>query len=155
MADGHWEITDCKHTINGRPVSSVSCGRADRQIGPAALGAQTWHALGLLQRATPSLAHVYIATNMNCSDGRVGEIRTVLAKRRVQLICEQGQLLHFSDGDNFVASLVEQELCAGAHAFIGSKYSTWTDTVRGVRAREGRSATTFSFEDLWASGITS
>lgn len=58
---------------------------------------------------------------------------------------------------NYYVSLVEQELCLRAHSFIGSKYSTWTDTVRGERqaaaiaAKAG--AEQWLFEELWALGV--
>ena len=60
----------------------------------------------------------------------------------------------FSGRDNFVASLVEQEVCSNAFGFVGSRYSTWTDTVKGVRLRAERpEGTTLSFEELWAEGV--
>ena len=68
------------------------------------------------------------------------------------LVCDQTSLLEHCAQDNFVASLVEQEVCSRAAAFIGSKYSTWTDTVKGLRTHAKKSDTS-SFEELWASGI--
>ena len=65
----------------------------------------------------------------------------------------QERLRARTGGDNFVASLVEQEICARAHGFVGSRYSTWTDTVRGQRGHAGRRENTFTFEDLWVQGI--
>ena len=83
---------------------------------------------------------------------QVGVIRAMLAQRSLRLVCEQQLLLEHSVSDPFIASLVEQELCVRALAFIGSKYSTWTDTVRGLRGQLQRTDT-YSFEELWASGI--
>lgn len=58
---------------------------------------------------------------------------------------------------NYYVSLVEQELCLRAHSFVGSKYSTWTDTVRGERqaaaATAKASAQQWLFEELWALGV--
>ena len=69
------------------------------------------------------------------------------------LVCAQAQLHARTSSDNFVSSLVEQEVCARAKGFVGSKYSTWTDTVRGMRAQAGRRAWTFTFEELWSEGV--
>jgi len=80
---------------------------------------------------------------------------------------------------NYFASLVEQEVAARAphlcritaraacvrsdscglisnqaHTFVGSKYSTWTDTVRGMRLAAGKPASAHHlFEELWALGV--
>ena len=53
---------------------------------------------------------------------------------------------------------IEQELCARAHTFIGSKYSTWTDTVRGLRIhaqtnRGERPNSNWLFEELYMLGV--
>jgi hypothetical protein len=152
LADAHWERTDCKHTINGQPVHSVSCGDPERRIEHTSIAQEIWHAVRLSRRTHPDIESVYLASNMNCSDARVGVIGSMLAQRSVRLVCAQQQLQQHAAGDTFVASLVEQQLCARATGFIGSKYSTWTDTVRGLRTPQQR-ADTFSFEELWASGI--
>ncbi|KOO35597.1 hypothetical protein Ctob_007276 [Chrysochromulina tobinii] len=104
VPDAHWERNDCKHTINGQPAHSVSCGDPLRSIN-----------------------HTSMASEM---------------PRLLELVAH----------DHFVASLVEQEMCARAHAFVGSKYSTWTDTVLGIRSHAKRTDSS-SFEDLWASGV--
>ena len=154
LADAHWERTDCKHTINGQPVPSISCGDPNRQIGAVSMAAEVAHVLERARRVPPpgGLGAAYLASNMNCSDGRVHALASRLAARGVRLVCDQRQLLEHAGGDSFVASLLEQELCARAHAFLGSKYSTWTDTVLGARAH-GRRLESYSFEDLWAAGI--
>ena len=54
--------------------------------------------------------------------------------------------------DNYFVSIVEQELCVRSHAFVGSKYSTWTDTVKGKRSYL-KNENNFQFEELWALGI--
>ena len=96
----------------------------------------------------------------------------MLSQRNVRVLCAQ-KLLHDTVGnDNFVSSLVEQEIASRAAAFVGSKYSTWTDTVLGLRqigaarrmqaaraAAEGKETTTptssltFLFEDLFSLGV--
>ena len=152
LADAHWERTDCKHTINGAPVHSVSCGDPERRIEHTSIAQEIWHAVRLSRRAHPAINAVYLASNMNCSDPRVGVIASMLAQRSVRLVCAQQTLLHHAAADMFVASLVEQELCVRAAGFIGSKYSTWTDTVKGMRSQQER-ADSYSFEELWASGI--
>ena len=53
---------------------------------------------------------------------------------------------------------IEQELCARAHSFIGSKYSTWTDTVSGMRIHEERPGNqrpgnNWLFEELYQLGV--
>ena len=53
---------------------------------------------------------------------------------------------------------IEQELCARAHTFIGSKYSTWTDTVSGLRIHEERPGNqrpgnNWLFEELYQLGV--
>ena len=53
---------------------------------------------------------------------------------------------------------IEQELCARAHTFIGSKYSTWTDTVSGMRIHEERPGNqrpgnNWLFEELYQLGV--
>ena len=53
-----------------------------------------------------------------------------------------------------LSRFIEQELCARAHTFIGSKYSTWTDTVSGMRIHEERSGNqrpgnNWLFEELY------
>ena len=100
----------------------------------------------------PNLSLVYLATNMNCSDQRVSHISSALRMNKVAMLCDQKQLLQRTGHDNFFASLVEQELCARAKGFVGSKYSTWTDTVRGMRSHSGRAAS-LSFEELWVKGL--
>ena len=72
---------------------------------------------------------------------------------RASLVCNQTLLLKRVSHDNFLASLIEQELCARALAFVGSKFSTWTDTVRGMRASRNGMRLTYSFEDMWSQGI--
>ena len=78
------------------------------------------------------------------------------SRRAVKLVCAQ-DILRSKVGtdDNYLISLVEQELCARAHSFIGSKYSTWTDTVRGLRGNRQLSKTSkdFLFEELWVLGV--
>ena len=64
-----------------------------------------------------------------------------------------------TDG-NYFLSVVEQELCARAHTFVGSKYSTWTDTVRGLRIhaqtnRGERPNNNWLFEALYLLGVKS
>lgn len=81
----------------------------------------------------------------------------MLSRRSVRLICPQQLLQERFGNDNYMISLVEQELCARATVFIGSKYSTWTDTVKGLRAyRHAESShgpENFLFEELYALGI--
>eukprot|EP00326_Haptolina_ericina_P010119 CAMPEP_0181222502 /NCGR_PEP_ID=MMETSP1096-20121128/30001_1 /TAXON_ID=156174 ORGANISM="Chrysochromulina ericina, Strain CCMP281" /NCGR_SAMPLE_ID=MMETSP1096 /ASSEMBLY_ACC=CAM_ASM_000453 /LENGTH=97 /DNA_ID=CAMNT_0023315269 /DNA_START=72 /DNA_END=365 /DNA_ORIENTATION=+ len=96
---------------------------------------------------------------MNCTDKRILMIGLMLARRNVRLICPD-QILQERLVDNYIVSIVEQELCARAAAFIGSKYSTWTDTVMGVRSQyaeqgrfAGRSVEAFLFEELFALGV--
>ena len=79
-------------------------------------------------------------------------IALMLSRRDIRLICP-GPMLQARIGmDNYFISLVEQELAARATAFIGSKYSTWTDTVKGLRAHAQR-PNNFLFEDLWMLGV--
>ena len=57
-----------------------------------------------------------------------------------------------------LSRFIEQELCARAHTFIGSKYSTWTDTVSGMRIHEERSGNqrpgnNWLFEELYQLGV--
>ena len=97
---------------------------------------------------------MYLASNLNCSDYRVLEMTSLLRPNGIELVCAQEELRRFSGRDNFVASLVEQEVCSNAFGFVGSRYSTWTDTVKGVRLRAERpEGTTLSFEELWAEGV--
>lgn len=46
-------------------------------------------------------------------------------------------------GDDYDASLVEQELCAGAAAFVGTADSSWTGLVAQERFAAGRCGTAF------------
>ena len=176
VPDAHWERNDCKHTINGQPAHSVSCGDPLRSINHTSMASEMVHALGTARRALESdggrsieldgsssssssnssggssLSAVYLASNMNCSDARVAGVAASLESKHVRLVCAQPRLLELVAHDHFVASLVEQEMCARAHAFVGSKYSTWTDTVLGIRSHAKRTDSS-SFEDLWASGV--
>ena len=166
LPDAHWERNDCKHTINGHLANSVSCGDPERRINHTSLAQEVWHALQLSARRTRGKEHaddraddgagglraIYLASNMNCSDVRVATMASMLQAKGVHLWCEQSRLAELTGHDHFVASLVEQEVCARAQAFVGSKYSTWTDTVNGMRSHAKR-GDTFSFEDLFASGI--
>lgn len=147
VADAHWEHSDCHHTLNGAPVHSVSCGDGVRAINYSSIAREVWAAVkrARADSGEAALGQVYLATNMECTDGRVEKIRALLQTRAVRLVCEQSHLRELTANDNFVASLVEQELCARALAFVGSRYSTWTDTVRGMRLHAKRSAT-YSFE---------
>ena len=160
VADAHWERSDCKHTIGGVPVPSVSCGDQARAMNHSAVARVLNAALRRVRaRHGHALRVVYLATNMDCGDARVGYIQSELWHRSgARLACDQVALLERVTHDNFVASLIEQELCARALAFVGSKYSTWTDTVRGMRADRCATASssdslTFSFEELWSEGL--
>ena len=51
------------------------------------------------------------------------------------------------DVDNYIASLVEQELCERAAAFVGTADSTWTSLVAHQRFARGQNCST-SFEQL-------
>ena len=51
------------------------------------------------------------------------------------------------DTDNYIASLVEQELCERAAAFVGTADSTWTSLVAHQRFARGENCST-SFEQL-------
>ena len=51
------------------------------------------------------------------------------------------------EGDNYQASLVEQELCERAAAFVGTADSTWTSLVAHRRFARGENCST-SFEQL-------
>jgi len=51
------------------------------------------------------------------------------------------------EGDNYQASLVEQELCERAAAFVGTADSTWTSLVAHQRFARGENCST-SFEQL-------
>ena len=51
------------------------------------------------------------------------------------------------DQDNYIASLVEQELCERAAAFVGTADSTWTSLVAHQRFARGENCST-SFEQL-------
>ena len=157
LPDAHWERNDCKHTINGLPAHSVSCGDPERRINHTSIATEIYHALRMARSTRDDatdggLHHVYLASNMNCSDARVAAMSNKLQAKHVLLVCAQARLLELAAHDQFVASLVEQEMCSRAQAFVGSKYSTWTDTVNGVRAHAKRSDTS-SFEDLWAMGV--
>ena len=81
----------------------------------------------------------------------------MLSRRSVRLVCPQKLLQERLGNDNYMISLVEQEMCARAHSFIGSKYSTWTDTVKGLRAyRHGEQSggpENFLFEELYSLGV--
>ena len=51
------------------------------------------------------------------------------------------------DAANYIASLVEQELCERAAAFVGTADSTWTSLVAHQRFARGENCST-SFEQL-------
>lgn len=42
VADAHWERSDCKHSINGVPVPSVSCGDGSHVINASSLAQEIW-----------------------------------------------------------------------------------------------------------------
>lgn len=102
---------------------------------------------------------LYVATNMECSDMRLIRISLMLSKRAVKTVCAQDLLRQeMGTADNYFVSVVEQELCARAHTFVGSKYSTWTDTVRGLRIhaqtnRGERPGNNWLFEELYLLGV--
>ena len=156
VADARWERNDCSHTMHGVPVPSVSCGDAQRSINYTTLAQAIWFTMRSAAAPDPEPPHprlVYIASNMNCTDERIQRISAMLTQRSVRTVCAQDALGALVRSDNFVASLIEQELCARAAAFVGSKYSTWTDTVRGARSYDDRAEMDRTFEDLWALGI--
>ena len=204
VADAHWEREDCRHTMKGVPVNSVSCGERSRAINHTTLANEIAVAVKRMKAVSASsdgsdgkdeaddeeedddedddddspddddpllatkddsaesdggggdgaFSPVYLASNLNCSDYRVLEMTSLLRPNGIELVCAQEELRRFSGRDNFVASLVEQEVCSNAFGFVGSRYSTWTDTVKGVRLRAERpEGTTLSFEELWAEGV--
>lgn len=164
VADAHWEHSDCGHSIRGVPVRSVSCGDGLHAINSSSIAQEVWHAMRLAERRT-----LYVATNMDCSDMRLAVIARMLSTRAVRTVCAKEALWEAlavegqADGGatpaaevqrNYFASLVEQEVAARAHTFVGSKYSTWTDTVRGMRLAAGKPASAHHlFEELWALGV--
>ena len=108
LADAHWERTDCKHTINGKPVSSVSCGDPQRRINHTAIAQEIWHVLTM--RHEQGISDIYLASNINCTDYRVQTMAGMLKAKRVRLVCDQPKLYELAGGDNFIASLIEQEV---------------------------------------------
>lgn len=102
---------------------------------------------------------LYIATNMECSDLRLARMSKMLEQRAVRTVCAQEQARQeLGSDDNYFLSVIEQELCARAHTFIGSKYSTWTDTVSGMRIHEERPGNqrpgnNWLFEELYQLGV--
>jgi len=166
VADAHWEHSDCHHSLNGLPIPSVSCGDGVNAINYSSIAQEIWYVLRQTELKT-----IFVATNMNCSDWRLMRIGLMLSRRDVRLVCAKDMLRsrvvrEFAiDGTsatadvqaNYFLSLVEQELCMRAHSFIGSKYSTWTDTVRGERqaaaSNAKMSAQQWLFEELWALGV--
>uniref|UniRef100_A0A7S0LV98 GDP-fucose protein O-fucosyltransferase 2 n=1 Tax=Coccolithus braarudii TaxID=221442 RepID=A0A7S0LV98_9EUKA len=96
----------------------------------------------LQQRA--GVQHVYIATIAPAQHLRwKGELRELLAtvggakslsesERMAQTLGMPPQKL-----TRYLQSLIEQELCATAHAFLGSAQSTWTGNVELQRAANG------------------
>jgi len=153
VADAHWEHSDCKHTISGMPVPSVSCGDGLNVINYSSIAQEIWYTM----QTTGHTEQILVATNMNCTDMRLIRIALMLSRRSVRLVCPQQLLQERLGHDNYMISLVEQEMCARANAFIGSKYSTWTDTVKGLRAyRHGDTPggpENFVFEELYALGV--
>jgi hypothetical protein len=53
VPDAHWERNDCKHTINGQPAHSVSCGDPLRSINHTSMASEMVHALGTARRGDP------------------------------------------------------------------------------------------------------
>ena len=180
VADAHWEHSDCEHTLDGALVHSVSCGEiahvinhtsiarellfamgdsgaipADDETGSnTAVGGDILHVAAAVSNTTGARpVPVFLATNFACADHRVAEMAALLRARGVEIVCAQEQLWQRTGLDNFIASLVEQEVCARAYGFVGSRYSTWTDTVNGLRAQPSARRATFSFEELWARGV--
>jgi len=97
---------------------------------------------------------LYVATNMNCTDQRLMRIALMLSRRSIRLLCAKDMIRdRLPEQDNYFVSLVEQELCQRGSAFMGSKYSTWTDTVWGARVHNDKSSSNWVFEELWALGI--
>ena len=94
VADGHWERSDCKHTINGAAVNSVSCGDKLKAINHSSIAAELVHVWKSVNAEASSLKvrHVFLATNMNCSDTRVAIISDLLQALQVQLVCAQQEL---------------------------------------------------------------
>lgn len=154
VADAHWERSDCKHTIDGLPVNSVSCGDTERAINHSSIARGLVKVLDRIGTNVlrPPMRYVFLASNLNCSDARVASISDFLRKHQATLTCAQQVLRDRLASDNFVASLVEQEICIQANGFVGSKYSTWTDTVLGSRLYASK-LHAYTFEDLWVQGI--
>jgi hypothetical protein len=162
VADAHWEHEDCQHTILGKPVASISCGDGVNVINASSMVRELWAVL-----RSNALKMLYVATNIDCEDPRVLVAAVTLAREGVRLVCNKEALARQlpddveSLGRAYYISLLEQQLCERSDAFIGSRYSTWTDTVIGMRAaapsklRKGRArgVTTVTFEDMWATGI--
>eukprot|EP00965_Chrysotila_dentata_P146922 4850630-Pleurochrysis_carterae.AAC.2 len=45
VADAHWDLTDCKHSINSQPVASVSCGDGVNAINYSSIAQELWYML--------------------------------------------------------------------------------------------------------------
>uniref|UniRef100_A0A7S4HFR1 Uncharacterized protein n=1 Tax=Prymnesium polylepis TaxID=72548 RepID=A0A7S4HFR1_9EUKA len=122
-------------------------------INYSSIAQEIWYTM----QTTGHTEQILVATNMNCTDMRLIRIALMLSRRSVRLVCPQQLLQERLGHDKYMISLVEQEMCARANAFIGSKYSTWTDTVKGLRAyRHGDTPggpENFVFEELYALGV--
>ena len=176
VADAHWDAADCQHKLNGNPISSVSCGDGLNVINYSSIAQEIWYVLRIsgdkkqargggsnTTRSAHPLSPAPLTPLLLPSTGvrrdqhavRRHAARADRADARAperQLICAQELLKEKLGEDNYFVSIVEQELCVRSHAFVGSKYSTWTDTVKGKRSYL-KNENNFQFEELWALGI--
>ena len=129
---------DCNLFIRGLPGKQfIACGNHSSRIGAKTQAAIIWHLIrtrsGLLRKAAGA-ARVYVASSSEpTSSARVKRVVRALGELGATVVTARTTIGTLTDGDAIATSSVEQAICARAELFIGSRYSSYADTVNGMR----------------------
>ena len=138
---------DCNVFLRGVPGRQfTACGNHSSRIGARTQAALIWHLVrsraslfGKLAAgaAAASRPRVYVASSSDPNAApRVKRVVRALTELGASVVTARAQISEMSDGAPLAVAAAEQLICARAELFIGSRYSSYADTVNGMRQAE-------------------
>ena len=129
---------DCNLFVRGLPGKQfIACGNHSSRIGAKTQAAIIWHLIrtrsGLLRKAAGAV-RVYVASSSDpTTSPRVKSVVRALGELGATVVTARTTVGTLTEGDAIATSSVEQAICTRAELFIGSRYSSYADTVNGMR----------------------
>ena len=129
---------DCNLFVRGLSGKQfIACGNHSSRIGAKTQAAIIWHLIrtrsGLLSKATGA-ARVYVASSSEpTTSPRVKRVVRALGELGATVVTARTSIGALTEGNAIATSSVEQAVCTHAELFIGSRYSSYADTVNGMR----------------------